>query len=182
VRGLCIRFSLRDSIKLNEAGLVAVQRIRIALCPLQNQYFSSAATHTRLSRWVRFGCADRAASAAGLPSIADSNARGTASVWGSLPSLERLGSTRPPLSLRSGFFQIVDPFRRYVDALSLTSVLMIAEPMFVQCADCHDCATPLPMIVDRAKRRHTSGSMKLRRSCGPAPNPWDIHMPAVQAG
>jgi hypothetical protein len=63
----------------------------------------------------------------------------------------------------------VDPFRRYVDALSLTSVLMIAEPMFVQCVDCHHRATPLPMIVDRAKRRHTSGSMKLRRSCGPRP-------------
>src|ERR1700730_15370901 len=88
---------------------------------------------------------------------------------------------RRSLSGRASFRSWI-PFRRYVDALSLTSGLMIAEPMFVQCADCHDCATPLPMIVDRAKRRHTSGPMKLRRSCGPAPNPGDIHMPAVQAG
>jgi hypothetical protein len=29
------------------------------------------------------------------------------------------------------------------------------------------CATPLPMIVDRAKQRHTSRSMMLRRPCGP---------------
>jgi hypothetical protein len=57
----------------------------------------------------------RATGAAGLTSIADANARGTASVWGLLPSSERLGFALPPLS----------PY------ILLTSVLMIAEPMFV---------------------------------------------------
>ena len=54
MRGLCSHIQL-ERLNQTEAGLVAVQRIRIALCPLQNQYFSSAATHTRLTRWVMIG-------------------------------------------------------------------------------------------------------------------------------
>jgi len=53
--------------------------------------------------WVRFGRADRAASAAGLPSMADSNGRGTASVEGSLPSLSAWGGIAkriPPQRLK----------------------------------------------------------------------------------
>jgi hypothetical protein len=96
--------------------------------------------------------------------------------------IEALGRCTFIPSFRSSIFQIGEPFALYSDALWRALTWSMPTLHARVAADHSDCATPLPMIVDRAKRRHTRGPMKLRRSCGPVPNPWDIHMPAMQAG
>ena len=67
--------------------------------------------------------------------------------------------------------EIGEPFALYSDALWRVLTWSMPTLHARVAADHSDRATPLPMIVDRGKRRHTSGPIRRRGSCGPVLSP-----------